>query len=39
MAVRLPEIKLPPCPDCGAQLRFGEGCALCPACGYSRCQS
>lgn len=25
------------CPDCGAPLRFEEGCAKCEACGYSKC--
>jgi hypothetical protein len=39
MAVKLPEVKPPPCPECGSRLRFGEGCAVCPTCGYSRCQS
>ena len=24
------------CPDCGANLMFQEGCAMC-SCGYSRC--
>ncbi|HSA07747.1 MAG TPA: TSCPD domain-containing protein, partial [Candidatus Gastranaerophilales bacterium] len=27
----------PECPDCGVMLEFKEGCALCPACGFSRC--
>ena len=27
----------PRCPDCAGPLAFGEGCALCPICGYSRC--
>ncbi len=27
----------PRCPDCAGPLAFGEGCALCPVCGYSRC--
>ena len=26
-----------PCPDCGAPLRFEEGCMKCEACGYSKC--
>jgi ribonucleoside-diphosphate reductase alpha chain len=25
------------CPDCGAPLRFEEGCAKCASCGYSKC--
>jgi ribonucleotide reductase alpha subunit/intein/homing endonuclease len=25
------------CPDCGAPLRFEEGCAKCESCGYSKC--
>jgi len=25
------------CPECGGELTFKEGCATCPACGYSRC--
>ncbi len=25
------------CPDCGAPLRFEEGCQKCENCGYSRC--
>ncbi|HEX7021899.1 MAG TPA: LAGLIDADG family homing endonuclease, partial [Trueperaceae bacterium] len=25
------------CPDCGAPLRFEEGCRKCESCGYSRC--
>ena len=27
----------PECPNCGAELAFVEGCAKCPACGYSEC--
>ena len=27
----------PRCPDCAGPLAFGEGCSLCPVCGYSRC--
>lgn len=26
-----------PCPDCGCELIFGEGCEKCHYCGYSRC--
>ncbi len=26
-----------PCPDCGCELIFGEGCEKCNHCGYSRC--
>jgi len=25
------------CPDCGAPLRFEEGCEKCESCGYSKC--
>ena len=25
------------CPDCGAPLRFEEGCQKCESCGYSKC--
>jgi ribonucleoside-diphosphate reductase alpha chain len=25
------------CPDCGAPLRFEEGCMKCASCGYSKC--
>ena len=25
------------CPDCGANLRFEEGCQKCESCGYSKC--
>ena len=25
------------CPDCGAKLRFEEGCQKCESCGYSKC--
>lgn len=27
----------PRCPDCAGPLVFGEGCNLCPVCGYSAC--
>jgi hypothetical protein len=27
----------PRCPDCAGPLVFGEGCQLCPVCGYSGC--
>ncbi len=27
----------PRCPDCAGPLVFGEGCQLCPICGYSGC--
>ena len=26
-----------PCPDCGCELKFEEGCEKCGVCGYSRC--
>jgi len=25
------------CPDCGAPLRFEEGCMKCESCGFSKC--
>jgi ribonucleoside-diphosphate reductase alpha chain len=25
------------CPDCGAKMVKNEGCAICPNCGYSKC--
>jgi|GEM_PF-5306203 len=27
----------PRCPHCAGPLVFGEGCNLCPVCGYSSC--
>jgi ribonucleoside-diphosphate reductase alpha chain len=27
----------PQCPECGEMLTFGEGCAVCRCCGYSKC--
>ena len=27
----------PECPDCGVLLEFGEGCAFCRGCGFSKC--
>jgi len=27
----------PECPDCGSLLEFGEGCAFCRGCGFSKC--
>ena len=27
----------PECPECGAPIEFAEGCAVCPACGFSKC--
>ena len=29
----------PRCPDCAGPLVFGEGCSLCPVCGYSSCSA
>jgi len=31
------ETQSQPCPDCGAPLRFEEGCRKCESCGYSKC--
>jgi len=25
------------CPDCGGELRYGEGCETCLSCGFSKC--
>jgi hypothetical protein len=27
----------PRCPDCAGPLVYGEGCNICPVCGYSGC--
>jgi len=27
----------PRCPDCAGPLVFGEGCHVCPVCGFSGC--
>jgi uncharacterized Zn finger protein (UPF0148 family) len=32
-----PLMQAPRCPDCGGPLVYGEGCATCPLCGFSRC--
>lgn len=29
----------PRCPHCAGPLVFGEGCSLCPICGYSACSA
>lgn len=29
----------PRCPHCAGPLVFGEGCSLCPICGYSGCST
>ena len=29
----------PRCPDCAGPLVFGEGCSVCPVCGYSGCSA
>jgi len=38
-AEKVSEVKLKEevCPDCGTQIRYLEGCFLCPACGHSKC--
>lgn len=28
----------PRCPDCAGPLVFGEGCRVCPICGFSACE-
>lgn len=25
------------CPDCGGMVQYGEGCKMCPACGWNPC--
>ena len=32
------EARGPRCPDCAGPLVFGEGCHVCPVCGYSGCE-
>ncbi|MCL5794743.1 MAG: TSCPD domain-containing protein, partial [Patescibacteria group bacterium] len=27
----------PACPECGSILQMGEGCLVCPTCGFSKC--
>jgi len=29
----------PRCPHCAGPLVFGEGCSLCPICGFSACSA
>lgn len=29
----------PRCPHCAGPLVFGEGCSLCPICGFSACST
>ena len=26
-----------PCPECGAELHYNQGCPTCVKCGYSKC--
>ena len=35
--LRRPALAGPRCPQCAGPLVFGEGCSLCPVCGYSGC--
>ena len=37
--LRLRMFQQPRCPDCAGPLAFGEGCATCPICGFSRCSN
>jgi ribonucleoside-diphosphate reductase alpha chain len=37
LSFQLEEYKGQRCPECGAQMIVGEGCATCPVCGYSKC--
>ncbi|MGC8889006.1 MAG: vitamin B12-dependent ribonucleotide reductase [Candidatus Micrarchaeia archaeon] len=34
---QLEEYEAERCPECGALMIVGEGCATCPVCGYSKC--
>jgi len=36
---RAPSATRPRCPDCAGPLVFGEGCHVCPVCGYSACEA
>ncbi|GMU41947.1 MAG: hypothetical protein AMXMBFR23_28130 [Chloroflexota bacterium] len=37
MRLRRAAVAGPRCPHCAGPLVFGEGCSLCPICGYSGC--
>lgn len=37
LRLRRPAVAGPRCPHCAGPLVFGEGCSLCPICGYSGC--
>lgn len=36
-SVKVTVLRRTPCPDCGGPLVYGEGCAFCAVCGYTRC--
>lgn len=35
--LRRPRMAGPRCPDCAGPLAYGEGCHVCPVCGFSGC--
>jgi hypothetical protein len=37
--LRRMEARGPRCPDCAGPLVFGEGCSVCPVCGFSGCET
>ncbi len=39
LRLRRMNLRGPRCPDCAGPLVFGEGCHVCPVCGYSGCES
>ena len=39
LRLRRMNLRGPRCPDCAGPLVFGEGCHVCPVCGYSGCET
>lgn len=39
LRLRRMNLRGPRCPDCAGPLVFGEGCHVCPVCGYSGCEA
>ncbi|MFA7297800.1 MAG: hypothetical protein WC211_11560 [Dehalococcoidia bacterium] len=37
--LRRMEARGPRCPDCAGPLVHGEGCNVCPVCGFSACET
>ena len=37
--LRRVELRGPRCPECAGPLVHGEGCQVCPVCGFSACDS